>query len=319
MLPPTSPRYQLGTLKTVPLRTMWPHEALDFTQWLGQHENLALLCEELEISVENIRMEVASGRYNADIVAELSGSKKVVIIENQLETTDHKHLGQLLTYASAHDASVIIWNVSDYTEEHRQAIDWFNQHMPESISFFLVKVELWQIGDSLPAPKFNIICQPNNWAKTVVQASREEGSGPSDLKLLQQRFWNGFKEWTQQQRPQSQLRLGRTPRPQHWYTISFGTSKATISLTTNSRERRIGCELYIREDAALYDRLAADRAAIDQALGDQPEWMDLPDSVAFRIVKYHACSPLDETQWPTYFAWLHTQAEIFQRTFRNRF
>ena len=316
---PTSTRLQLGALKSVALRQVWPHEAHDFTQWLGRDENLALLCEELEISVENVRLEVASGRYNADMVAELSTSKRVVIIENQLETTDHKHLGQLLTYASAHDASVIIWNVSDYTEEHRQAIDWFNQHMPESISFFLVKVELWQIGNSLPAPKFNIICQPNNWAKTVVQASREEGSGPSELKLLQQRFWNEFKEWTQHHRPQTSLRLGRTPRPQHWYTISLGTSKATISLTTNSRDRRIGCELYIKQDGALYGRLDAEREAIDQALGDQPEWMDLPDSVAFRIVKHHSCSPVDVTQWPTYFAWLHDQAEIFQRTFRNRF
>ena len=316
---PTSTRLQLGALKSVALRQVWPHEAHDFTQWLGREENLALLCDELEISVENVRLEVASGRYNADMVAELSTSKRVVIIENQLETTDHKHLGQLLTYASAHDASVIIWNVSDYTEEHRQAIDWFNQHMPESISFFLVKVELWQIGNSLPAPKFNIICQPNNWAKTVVQASREEGSGPSELKLLQQRFWNEFKEWTQQHRPQTSLRLGRTPRPQHWYTISVGSSKATISLTTNSRDRRIGCELYIKQDGALYSRLEAERAAIDQELGDQPEWMDLPDSVAFRIVKHFSCTPIDEVQWPAYFAWLHDQAEIFQRTFRNRF
>ena len=315
---PSSNRLQLGALKSVALRQVWPHEAHDFTQWLGRDENLALLCDELEISVENVRLEVASGRYNADIVAELSTSKKVVIIENQLETTDHKHLGQLLTYASAHDASVIIWNVSDYTEEHRQAIDWFNQHMPESISFFLVKVELWQIGDSLPAPKFNIICQPNNWAKTVVRASREEGAGPSDLKLMQQRFWNEFKEWAQQHRPQSQLRLGRTPRPQHWYDISFGTSKANIALTSNSREQRIGCELYIHRDANFYQRLEADKLAIDQAFGNQLEWQNLPDSTAFRIVKYHACSPLEETQWPAYFAWLHDQAEVFQRTFRNR-
>ncbi|UOQ80993.1 DUF4268 domain-containing protein [Hymenobacter sp. 5414T-23] len=316
---PTVTRPQLGVFKSVPLRTIWPHEALDFTQWLGRDENMALLCEELDITVENIRMEVASGRYNVDIVAELSPSRKVVIIENQLESTDHKHLGQLLTYASGHDASVIIWNVSDYTEEHRQAIDWFNQHMPEGISFFLVKVELWQIGDSLPAPKFNIICQPNNWAKTVSRVITEGGTGPSDLKLLQQRFWNEFKDWTQHHRPQSQLRLGRTPRPQHWYEISIGTSKAIISLTSNSREQRIGCELYIHRDVALYQRLEANKAAIDQALGDQPEWQDLPDSTAFRIVKYHACSPLDEAQWNAYFAWLHDQAEIFHRTFRSHF
>jgi hypothetical protein len=311
---PVASSSSLGALSSVPLRTVWPHEAHDFTQWLGREENLALMCEELDITVENIRMEVASGRYNADIVANLSGSQATVIIENQLEQTDHKHLGQLLTYASAHEASIIIWNVSDYTEEHRQAIDWFNQHMPETISFFLVKVELWKIGDSLPAPKFNIICKPNSWARKV----KSEKGTVSELKLLQQRFWNEFKEWVQQHRPSSTLRLGRTPRPQHWYEISIGTIKAYISLTTNSKERRIGCELYIPRDAALYQSLEANRPAINQALGDQPEWMDLPDSTAFRIAKFQACDPSTEAQWPIHFAWLYDQAELFQRTFRSR-
>lgn len=318
---PTTPtstgRYQLGALRPVPLRTVWPHEALNFTQWLGREENLVQLCEVLGITVENIRTEVAAGRYNADIVATASDGQKVVIIENQLETTDHKHLGQLLTYASAHEASIIVWNVSDYTEEHRQAIDLFNQHMPETISFFLVKVELWQIADSLPAPRFNVICRPNYWTREVRR--RDEGgsaTGASALKLLQQRFWNEFKEWASLQRLQSVLRLGRTPRPQHWYEISIGTTRAVISLTTNSRERRIGCELYIPRDEALYRQLEASRPAIDAALGDQPEWMPLPDSTAFRIIKLYPCDPLAEAQWPTYFGWLYDQAELFQRTFR---
>lgn len=315
---PVASSSSLGALCSVPLRTVWPHEAHDFTQWLGREDNLALMCEELDITVENIRMEVASGRYNADIVANLSGSQATVIIENQLEQTDHKHLGQLLTYASAHEASIIIWNVSDYTEEHRQAIDWFNQHMPETISFFLVKVELWKIGDSLPAPKFNIICKPNSWARKVKSDGGRNETTVSVLKLLQQRFWNEFKEWVQQHRPHSTLRLGRTPRPQHWYEISIGTIKSFISLTTNSREQRIGCELYIPRDAALYQSLEANRPAINQALGDQPEWMDLPDSTAFRIAKFHSCDPSAEAQWPIYFAWLYDQAELFQRTFRNR-
>jgi hypothetical protein len=173
---PTSTASTIGTLAPVPLRTVWPHEAHDFTQWLGREENMAMLCEELDISVENIRTEVTSGRYNADIVATLRGTQTAVIIENQLEQTDHKHLGQLLTYAAAHDASVIIWNVRDCTEEHRQAVDWFNQHMPETISFFLVEVELWKIGNSLPAPKFNVVCKPNTWARTVRRQTDGDGA-----------------------------------------------------------------------------------------------------------------------------------------------
>ena len=127
-------------------RDIWKHEAHDFTQWLAKDENIEILCEELELNLENIKPEAAAGRYNVDIVADDIDTKRKVIIENQLESTDHKHLGQLLTYASAYDASIIVWLVTDYTEEHRQAIDWFNRNISESISFFLVQIEVYRIG-----------------------------------------------------------------------------------------------------------------------------------------------------------------------------
>jgi len=140
----------LGRIEKVELRKEWKHEALNFTKWLALEENMELLEEELDIDVENVKPEESAGRYSVDILADEVSTNRKVIIENQLEATDHKHLGQLLTYASAHDASIIVWIVKDYTEEHKQAIDWFNKHMPEEISFFLVQIELWKIGSSLP-------------------------------------------------------------------------------------------------------------------------------------------------------------------------
>ena len=158
---------QLGRITKINPRKIWAHEALDFTQWMVREENIGVLCEELQINISNVRAEASAGRYNVDIVGDEIDSSRKVVIENQLESTDHKHLGQLLTYASAFDASIIVWVVTDYTEEHRQAIDWFNRNMPESISFFLVQIEVYRIGNSDPAPKFNIVCEPNNWGKTV--------------------------------------------------------------------------------------------------------------------------------------------------------
>jgi hypothetical protein len=309
----------LGTLKSIDLRAVWSHEALDFTRWLAREENISILADELDIDIENLKPEESAGRYSVDILAEEINSRRKVIIENQLETTDHKHLGQLLTYASAHDASIIIWIVKDYTEEHKQAIDWFNRHMPEQISFFLVQLELWQIGNSDPAPKFNIISQPNNWAKTIKIATTQEKGNPSELKLLQQRFYESFKEYVNKLPVKPILNLGRTPRPQHWYDISFGTSKANISLTFNSRQGQIGCELYIKKDEAIYRKISADEVIIRAALGGDVIFMDLPDSAAFRIVKYYSCDPLDETKWHSYFEWLKEQAEKFQRTFKQYF
>ncbi|MBK6771353.1 MAG: hypothetical protein IPG78_04290 [Ignavibacteria bacterium] len=184
---------KLGKLKAVDLRTQWKHEAHHFTNWLAEYENMELLGEELGIDILNAKTERReSGRFNVDIVAEDSISGKTIIIENQLEITNHKHLGQILTYASGHDAEIIIWIVSDYREEHKQAIDWFNNNMGNKINFFLVQIELWQIGNSLYAPKFNVISEPNEWANVV-----KTDSELSELRLLQKIFGINLKNMLQ--------------------------------------------------------------------------------------------------------------------------
>ncbi|HWJ27250.1 MAG TPA: hypothetical protein VNS32_11950, partial [Flavisolibacter sp.] len=178
----------LGTLESVDLRAVWAHEALNFTKWLSNEENIQLLCSELEIEIEDIKVEEATGRYNADIVGLEANTKKKIIIENQLESTDHKHLGQIITYASGLDASIIIWIAKDYNDEHKAAIDWLNKNIVSDVRFFLIQIELWKIGNSLPAPKFNIICQPNDWVKTIKSVALAEKGSPSELKLQQQQF-----------------------------------------------------------------------------------------------------------------------------------
>lgn len=304
---------KLGALKKVDLRKIWNHEAHDFTKWLAKEENIAKLTEELDIDIENIVPEASSGRYNVDILATEVHTGKKVIIENQLEVTDHKHLGQILTYASGHDASIIIWLVKDYREEHKQAIDWFNVNMPEAISFFLVKIELWQIGDSEVAPRFNIIAQPNDWSKAV-KASNSNAT-ISELKLQQQEFWNQFKDYANVNN--TKLNLGRKSRPQHWYNISYGTSKAHLSITFNSRNNYIGCEVYITNDNTLYEKYKINKDAIEESLGYSLDWQDLPDSNAFRIQKTFPCKPLDTSKWNEYFEWINTTAEAFDKIFRK--
>lgn len=310
---------KLGSLKSVDLRKVWGHEALDFTRWLAQEENIAILCEELEIDIENIKPEESAGRYSVDILADEVDTGRKVIIENQLESTDHKHLGQLLTYASAHDASIIIWIVKDYTEEHKQAIDWFNRHMPTEISFYLVQVALWQIGESEPAPKFSIVSEPNRWARTLKSAATQERGGTSDLRLIQQRFWQAFKDHVNSGGNKLGLNLGKTPRPQHWYEMSFGTSKGHISFTVNSRQKQIGCELYIHRDEEIYRKIEADKNLVMNALGNDVVFMDLPDRAAFRIVKFLPGDPVDETRWPEYFDWLNDQGSKFMKFFKKYF
>lgn len=310
---------KLGNLKSLDLRTVWGHEAIDFTRWLANEENISILADELGVEIENIKAEESAGRYSVDIIADELNTGRKVIIENQLESTDHKHLGQLLTYAAAFDASIIIWIVKDFTDEHKQAIDWFNRNMPEQISFFLVQIEIWQIGVSDPAPRFNIVCQPNNWAKNIKSAASQEKGNPSETKLLQQRFWEFLKNYARKSYNNLSVSISHSPRPQHWYNINFGSSKAHISFTFNSRANQIGCELYITNDASLYHNIEKDQLEIKKIIGEDLQFMDLPDSAAFRIVRFLSCDPKDESKWKDYSKWLIENAEIFQKTFKKYF
>lgn len=302
---------KLAKLEKINPREIWKHEALDFTRWLAEKENIDLLCEELGISIENIRTEASAGRYSVDIVADDVERNSKVIIENQLESTDHKHLGQLLTYASAFEASIIIWIVTDFTDEHKQAIDWFNRHMPNQINFFLVVVEVYTIGNSDPAPHFTVVCEPNQWGKAVVGSSI--GDSVSSLKLRQQEFWEGLINFSKSK--SQSLNLGRKPRPQHWYNISFGTSRCHIALTLNSQKKYIGCEIYIRNDPALYNKFLNNKNEIEKILEESLNWMELPNATASRILLTNSCDPLDERNWPQYYQWCLNSVLKFVRTF----
>ena len=129
----------LGKLKKIDLRKAWEHEALDFTKWLAKEENLALLSEEIGVDLNLVETEASVGSFNVDILAEDSNGRKVVI-ENQLEITDHDHLGKVLTYTSGYNAEIIIWIAKDIRDEHKQAIDWLNEHTDENINFFAIKI-----------------------------------------------------------------------------------------------------------------------------------------------------------------------------------
>lgn len=251
----------LGKLKKVELRKAWNHEALDFTNWLSKEENLSLLSDEIGIEIKLIETEANVGKFNVDILAEEETTKRPIIIENQLEVTDHDHLGKIITYASGFDAEIIIWIVKDVRDEHKQAIDWLNEHTDEKTNFFAVKMELWQIGESPPAPKFHIISRPNDWAKAIKTTISH--SKLTDTKLSQLEFWNKFKEYAQSKN--SRLRLRKT-HPQHWYDISLGTSLAHIALTVNTRTNEISCMVYIDNNQELYDCLYLEKEKIEKEL-----------------------------------------------------
>ena len=301
---------QLGKLKNVDLRNAWYNEATDFTKWLAEEENLSLLSDEIGLDVKLIQTEASVGKFHVDILAEEENTGRKIIIENQLEPTNHDHLGKIITYASGYDAEVIIWIVKDVRDEHKRAIDWLNEHTDEKINLFAIKMELWQIGDSTPAPKFQIISQPNDWAKAIKKSTSQ--SNLSETKMLQLEFWSKFKEYAQEH--SSQLKL-RKPQPQHWYDISIGNSEANIALTTNSQLGVLACELYIPNSKKLFRSLQQNKDDIENRLKLELEWMELEGKKASRIKTSCSGDIIDTERWGDCFQWLIETSENFPKVF----
>lgn len=299
----------LSKLSKMELRDVWGHEAIDFTKWLSQKENLELLSEEIGVSINLVGIEANVGRFNVDILAEEESNGRKIIIENQLEGTNHDHLGKIITYASGYDAKIIIWITKDFRDEHKNAVEWLNEHTDEEINFFLIQVELWQIDGSNPAPKFDIITRPNEWAKTIKQNS--SNGELTKTKLLQLDFWTSFKEFVD--RKGDSMRL-QTPRPQHWYDVSMGSSDAHLALTINSRDNSLGCEIYIPKNKQLYNFLLENKEAIELTLGSDLKWTDANRASIIKIKK-QVTKIFDEEKKEEYFNWMLEEIIVFKKEF----
>ncbi len=172
----------IGRLTPVAAREVWPHEALDFTPWLL--ENADVLADVLGMNLELEAAEHAVGGFSLDLIGQEIGSGARVIVENQLESSDHTHLGQIMTYAGGTDASHVVWIAPSFREEHRKALEWLNERTDEETRFFAVEIKAVRIGDSAVAPLLTLVVQPNDWGKQVRAAAVQQAArtwGPEDL------------------------------------------------------------------------------------------------------------------------------------------
>lgn len=308
---------QFGTLKEVHLRELWRNEATGFTAWLSTKENMDILANELQIQLELVEREHPVGKFSADLLAKIpnpdSESEEFVVIENQLEDSDHDHLGKLITYAAGVEAKVIILICKELREEHRTAIDWLNEISSSDVKFFVVKIEAWQIDNSKPAPKFNVICRPDYWAKNIKQ-NVETSKDLTSTKKLQYEFWSSFMEHLKSSK--SQLRM-RKVYPQHWCDLAMGTSKGYISLTVDTRQKLIGAAFYSANDPEkkIFQHLSQKKIEIEREIGSSMFWMDLPGKKASRIKIEKNIDISDKSQWPIAFQFLKNESEKIQKVF----
>lgn len=272
---------KLGKLEEVDIRELWKHEQYDFSEWLSKEENIELLNDEIGLTLTDIQKEVFVGTYRCDLVAKDETTGIKVIIENQLEATNHDHLGKIITYASGLDANVVIWIVKEAREEHRSAIEWLNNKTANELSFFLMEIRAYKIGDSLPAPKFVVVEKPNDFVKIV-----NTGVDSGELSKAQAErliFWNRFNEVLILRNKPFNVRKATTD---HWYSVALGTSEAHIEVTLVNKTNSIGIEVYIRENKNLFDKLFTVSEEIENELGFSVDWQRLDNKKASRIIYY---------------------------------
>ena len=288
----------LGKIEKIDdLRTIWKHEAHDFSKWLAQEENLALLSKAIGIDMVLKETESSVGNFSVDLFASEEGTGRKIIIENQLEDTDHDHLGKIITYASGKGAEVIVWIVKRARDEHRQAIEWLNQHTDENIGFFLVEIELWRINDSLPAPKFTIIEKPNDWAKTMKVVE-----GLSEHQKMQLEFWQAFIDYAFNNDEFKKIFTQRKAQPQHWYDVSVGSSVYHIAFTINSQKKKLGAEIYIHNDKETYEHFKKSAVEIEQEIGSEIVWREANKDCRI-LVLHDGDVKKGSDSWTQYFEW----------------
>lgn len=266
----------IGKLERVPLRKVWEHEAYDFTQWL--QENIDVLNTALDLNLVNVDREQAAGSFSIDLVAEDEGGG-TVIIENQLEKSNHDHLGKIITYLSSMGAKAAIWIVSDPRPEHVAAVAWLNES--SSAAFYMVKVEAVRIGDSPAAPLFTLIVGPSEETKDVGQTKKEI----AERYGIRKRWWSTLIERSSKV---NKLHAHITPGEYSWIGASSGVRGLNLNYVVTQDECK--AELYIdrgkdaeEETKSIFDQLFANKAKIDEAFGESLSWERLEGKRACRI------------------------------------
>lgn len=301
----------LGTLKEITdLRSIWPHEALNFTPWVAENVDLLANAVGLDITVDETESSV--GDFNVDIYASETGTDRKIIIENQLEDTDHDHLGKLITYASGKGADVVIWVVKHAREEHKAAVEWLNNHTDDKIGFFLCEIKLFQIGDSQIAPAFTVVERPNDWTKEIRKTASANSTQQQRLE-----YWQAFNDYAFSDANFSRIFNKRKPTTDHWMDFSIGSSACHIAVSQIQKRKAVDVELYINDDKELFKSLFAHKDEIEKNMEMELEWKELPERKASRILIEKTVDLDDRATWPEQFDYIMDTCIKMKRAFKR--
>lgn len=313
---------ELGKLERLPKITdEWPTEEGDLSPFIASDDGLTLLSQTLglgEDGLELIRTEAHVGKFRVDIFCrDRTSDDEHVVIENQFGKTDHDHLGKLVTYASGLKAKTIIWIAEEIRDEHRAACDWLNSISESDIRFFALEIELWRIGESNPAPKFNVVSKPNDWSRTTgVKARKIEARAETELKQAYQKFWDQFTKYAKSAEPN--LRFSE-PRPSQYLTTGVGAG-IHIGCAISDRNRQLKVEAVLKAENAdaQLEYLKELGENFQNTFGAEIKWDEKPGKAraSLSILK-EDIDPTEETTWNHQFEWMlrHT---VLLKSFLNQ-
>ncbi|PTW91046.1 uncharacterized protein DUF4268 [Microbacteriaceae bacterium MWH-Ta3] len=302
---------KLGKLRTVDIRSVWPDEARDFTPWLLA--NTDELSQALGLDLDLHRAEHAVGNYSLDLIGTIAESEEVVIVENQLEQSDHRHLGQLMTYAGGTNASYIIWISTNFREEHLSAVRWLNDGTVEGIRFFAVEVSAVQIDDSIAAPHFTVVAQPNEWQKQTRAKANDAIIGERGQQ--QKEFWNLYLQRIREAHPD--WTNAKNGQPQNWYALSTGISSISFTSFFSKGGELVARLAFTSSDGELnqdrFERFENRRQNIEALFGHELEWDDSRKHCSISVRTPGAFG--DSADWEQQIRWFIMQHERFREAF----
>jgi len=302
-----------GKLEPVELRAGWKNEPREFSTWLSQKENLDLLGDELGVDLELHQLEHGVGPFSADLACKESLSDRWVVIENQLERTDHSHLGQLITYAAGLEALTVVWIAKQIRDEHRAALDWLNEITESDVRFFALEIELWRIGESAAAPRFNVVAKPNDWSKTIEYRAKLDTT-LSPLKASYLEFWTMFRERLSS--TDGKLRLSRASPSQYLDIGLVPSTHIYCATTAQNNQVRVAVQFKGDDGIALFDAVLEQKVQIEAELGFSPIWDTKPGKQRAEVVMAKDdIDPLDRNSWDELANWFADMAITLHRVF----
>lgn len=300
------------------VREYWAHEAQEFTPWIAdqiQADKTSHLEDILGLELEVVETEKRVGKYSVDILARVSTDSRNVVIENQLSSSDHDHLGKAIAYAAGVDADIIVWIAPRFNDEHQDAVQWLNSNSREGVDLFALQLEVWKIGDSDPAVRLNPIDQPSEWKE---KAQRAKGKF-SEKEQTREEFWTLFRDRIEQER--TPLR-SRKPSPRHYYSNPIGTSGFHISFLFDRRAEERGITLFIEDDEQAFWKLKEEQAEIEDEMGQTLEWVEPEETRSGNMrskIRLRTDGTLDDRElWDEHIEWFLQYGELFHEVFGDR-